>query len=394
MAEQLDSILEQCIALILERKARVQSCLLAYPAQADELDPLLRTAEQLSELPKPALPPEARARIEARLMKSASTKPRFVLAALLQPRPQPRLRWALGGLAAAIVLLLLIVALVQASTTALPDSPLYPLKRTSESAWLQLAPTRSEPALHLRFAHRRLDEVQAMVLAGSVDLSVIEALTDETDAALMSAESLPPELALPLLEEMVEFTAYQQEELASLLGSAPTASRVSLTQALRASGELATRASGLILVLRPAPQEPSEGVEAPGESGVSEPPGPFHSPLLPPGQENRPETPPGLIDSPADPPGQENRPEVPPGLEKDKDKETPPGQQDKETPPGQQDKETPPGQQDRETPPGQQDKETPPGQDKEKDESSSQGAPPGTSDGEKPAKPDKGSPNK
>ena len=43
----LDAILEQSLAQIAAGKARVESCLLAYPAYADELEPLLRAAERL-----------------------------------------------------------------------------------------------------------------------------------------------------------------------------------------------------------------------------------------------------------------------------------------------------------------------------------------------------------
>ncbi len=62
-----DSILEQCLSQMASGKARRKSCLLSYPAQADELEPLLLAAEELWTLPQPALSPEARARIETRL---------------------------------------------------------------------------------------------------------------------------------------------------------------------------------------------------------------------------------------------------------------------------------------------------------------------------------------
>jgi len=88
-----------------------------------------------------------------------------------------------------------------------------------------------------------------------------------------------------------------------------------------------------------------------------------------PGQNPEDCTPPGQVDRDEDkntPPGQDRDMCVPPG--QDKDKDTPPGQVDRD-----EDKNTPPGQ-DKETstPPGQDKKDeetsTPPGQDKDKDD--------------------------
>ena len=49
---------------------------------------------------------------------------------------------------------------VTAASDALPNSPFYPVKLATEDAWLWVAPARSEPALHVRFARRRLAEVE------------------------------------------------------------------------------------------------------------------------------------------------------------------------------------------------------------------------------------------
>ena len=68
---ELDTILEQSISQIAEGKARVESCLLAYPAHADELAPLLVVSEELLELPKPTISADARARIEGQLFEAA-----------------------------------------------------------------------------------------------------------------------------------------------------------------------------------------------------------------------------------------------------------------------------------------------------------------------------------
>ena len=82
MPNDFDSILEQCLSQVVSGQARVESCLIARPVMGDELEQLLRAAQQLRETPKPVLSPEARARIETRVLgKPKATR-------------SPRWRWA------------------------------------------------------------------------------------------------------------------------------------------------------------------------------------------------------------------------------------------------------------------------------------------------------------
>ena len=82
MPNDFDSILEQCLSQVVSGQARVENCLIVLPTMADELEQLLRAAQQLLESPKPVLSPEARARIECRVLgKSKATRP-------------PQWRWA------------------------------------------------------------------------------------------------------------------------------------------------------------------------------------------------------------------------------------------------------------------------------------------------------------
>jgi hypothetical protein len=68
----LDSILEQSLSQIAAGKADVEGCLASNPGVAGELAPLLLAAETLRAVPKPSLRPEARARIEERLLAAAA----------------------------------------------------------------------------------------------------------------------------------------------------------------------------------------------------------------------------------------------------------------------------------------------------------------------------------
>jgi hypothetical protein len=256
MKWELESVLEQSLTQIAAGKARVESCLLAYPAMADELEPLLRSAETLRTLPKPVLAPEAKARIEDQLLVAAAGNPRLIPVA----RPRPRLvwprwrvpRWALNALTLVLALLVAMTAVVGASADALPDSALYPVKLATEEAWLWLTPARNEPGLHLHLARRRLAEIEALAAKGVFDPAVLEAMGEHVEAALGGAAELPPALALPLLEELSDFVGEEHETLSDVQDRAPAGSQVYLDNALLWSLGVIDRVERLRALVEPS----------------------------------------------------------------------------------------------------------------------------------------------
>jgi len=236
---ELDSILEQSISQIAEGKARVESCLLAYPAQADELEPLLLASEELWAAPKPVISPAATARIESQLFEAAAAsglvrrerKP-LVLPRLLPQIVLPTWRWAYSALAAMVVVVLLMTTTFVGAANALPGSPFYPVKLATEDAWLWVAPARDEPALHLRFAQRRLEEYKELAEQGVYDEAVLDAMVAHVDAALDGIEELPPAVALVLLDEVAEVVAEQRRVLSGMLADLPAASRLQVDRIL------------------------------------------------------------------------------------------------------------------------------------------------------------------
>ena len=234
MTLAFDSILDQSITQITAGKARLESCLLAYPTMANELEPLLRAAETLRGIPKPALSPVARARIEEQVLVAAAANPRLCPPVRrAKPLVWPSWRLVMNTLTVAVVVVfLLMTTLVTASADALPASSLYPVKLASEDAWLWVAPARSEPALHLRFARRRLAELEELVERGTFDEATLEAMTDHVDAALDGLESLPPAIALPLLDEAAGVIEEQQVSLSSIVDALPPAERAVVEVAL------------------------------------------------------------------------------------------------------------------------------------------------------------------
>jgi hypothetical protein len=232
---ELDNILEQSITQMAEGKAREESCLLAYPAHADELAPLLVVCEELLAFPKPALSAEAKARIEGQLFEAAvaSGLVRRERKPLALPRiVLPRWRPAYSAVAALLIVVLLLTTTFVGAANALPGSPLYAVKLATEEARLWVAPARDEPALHLRFAQRRLEEYQELAERGLHDETVLEAMVAHVDAALDGIEELPPAIAGALLDEVADVVGAQQQVLSGMLADLPAASRPAVEQIL------------------------------------------------------------------------------------------------------------------------------------------------------------------
>lgn len=221
---------------------------MSYPALADELEPLLSTAEKLRAIPKPVLSPEAKARIEERVLAAAEANPRLLPVGRRRRAliVLPGWRWAFSALTAIFVLVfLLTTTLVTVSAGALPDSALYPVKLATEDVWLWVMPERDRPKLHLRLAYRRLNEIKGLAEQGTFDELVVRAMTAQVEAALDGADDLPPVLALPVLDQLTDLLGEQQQAMLQLLEQVPVASRQYLETALRASERQGSRVEAL-----------------------------------------------------------------------------------------------------------------------------------------------------
>jgi hypothetical protein len=273
MSQDIAATLEICLKEITAGKATVQQCLDRYHDLADELEPLLRAAKQAQTIERPRLAAEARARIEARLLAAAESSPPIQPAWTSRPTIALIRRWAAIGLAFLFAYACLLgTGLVMIARGALPGSQLYPVKLATEDARLWLAPTQNEAALHLQFAQQRLDEIQALAERGRFDVTVLTALTEETAAALDSIETLPPEAAEPVLQDVLRVTAEQQRVLSALMAGAPPLERGESACAFQASSVHQARAVQLMATLR-SPEEPGKSEQAtpaPGPTSSAE----------------------------------------------------------------------------------------------------------------------------
>ena len=254
---ELDTILEQSISQIAEGKARVESCLLAYPAHADELGPLLLASEEMRAIPKPVISPAAKARIESQLFEAAAAsglvrRQREPLLSRLRPLILlPRWRPAYTAAAMMFIVVVLLMTTFVGAAHALPGSPFYPVKLATEDVWLWVAPARDEPAVHLRLAQRRLDEYKELAERGEYDEALLDAMVAHVDAALDGIEQQPPVIALELLDQAAQLVIGQRQELTTMRADLPAASWPQLDRVLGDAFVLSTRIEAIRWTMQP-----------------------------------------------------------------------------------------------------------------------------------------------
>jgi len=381
----------------------LEDCLASYPSHAERLAPLLRAATALRTPDGPNMSREALSVGEARLLARAAQL-RHQRRGQLAPS---RRRSAVGLLAGArrlvmasaagifLLCLVLSAGTVSAASASLPGSPLYPVKRATETVVSSVALTpQLQARAHLAWADRRLREIEALVVRdGVTDEALLVALEQETDRALGAAERA----GIEFLTAAVVHTEHQRMVLGRVLEKAPSAARPGLERAMDASARDHARARSAL------ENATSHGppITPPGHAGDKKP---SHKKQETPSADDTP----GMPSVPSEatdgirPPGQSHGQDQ--GHNQDEADESQPGQghgrgqgQDKIKTPnyGQgQDQDRPEGS-DYEQGPGEEmekDKPDPPGKDKDKEQKIDPtlgGVPGQGQDGGKPEKPDK-----
>lgn len=200
----LERALEHCLKQIQAGEGSVESCLASFPDSADQLQPLLMAAMEISQESVPGLGPRARSRMRARLSKHMQEKPRSGRSWLSFGWKAPALRWAVALLLAGVLLLTGATWVAQA---AVPGDPLYRLKRISENAWLAVSP--NETQAHLVLTERRLEEW--------IELRDKPGLTERAHSSYQQAlAGLEDSIGGSLSPMVVEALHQQEEQLAAV----------------------------------------------------------------------------------------------------------------------------------------------------------------------------------
>jgi len=225
--------LDTCLEEVLSGRKSVEECLGERPEVKSELEPLLTVALAVASLAQDKPPAESQARTQVRLQSQ-------LLARRLR-RGKAVSRWFSRALSAAAVVLVLIVAgggTAVVAASSLPSDTLYPLKLTLEQGELLMARSPQEQAeLHVAFAARRLEEIQALESKGKTvkDDLALESLGRDTELGLTLGRDLEEQSKTRLMERIVTLTEQQQSVLGRVLQNAPSSAADKLAEALETS---------------------------------------------------------------------------------------------------------------------------------------------------------------
>ena len=170
--KDFENILEDCLERLMVRGETVEDCLNAYPQQAAALKPLLHISLMAKNAagiePRPEFKASARYQFRTALQEAAPRKTRLF--------PAWRFRWA-TALTAILFMLMAGSGLVVASSTSMPNNPLYSVKLAVEQMQLNLTFSDLGKAnLYAEFSDRRVSEIMHMAQKG--DASRVMAGTD------------------------------------------------------------------------------------------------------------------------------------------------------------------------------------------------------------------------
>ncbi|MBN1659314.1 MAG: hypothetical protein JXA93_12995 [Anaerolineae bacterium] len=265
----MEDLLEGFLVELLEEEKAFLDLASVRADVREELEPLVRAALDLRVVLRPKVPGATRARIEQRILASRE------VARLKQPaRSQAResrpriLHWRFALLSALLFTLLFSLVAVHASAEALPGSGLYGVKRASEAAWLWFTPRNDRGSVHLSLADRRLHEFEALLDQGTWDEEILAEIGQHVEAALVLAETMPPALAAPLLEEVMAVGAQQEGRLTDLLATAPPSSRARVAAAIRVHRRWMSAAAARFEILSAGAGRPLVGSGTPAATGA------------------------------------------------------------------------------------------------------------------------------
>ena len=178
----------------------LESCLMRYPEHAAELEPLLKTTFDIGRRasyiqPRPEFKHWSRVHLEG-AQHYAGQQRRAERPSLFSWRQS----WAVA-VAAILVLLLTGGSTVAASSNAMPDEPLYPVKLATEQVRFAFAISDAQKAqVHTQLAETRAVEIEAMVDQGKTEYAVIAAeklanQLEQANLAMAKVESARGEAA-------------------------------------------------------------------------------------------------------------------------------------------------------------------------------------------------------
>lgn len=213
MKPKIEEILDVLLNEVKKGKS-IEDCLKDYPEYVDELEPLLRLATSIQDLPKPEPRQDAVATALRNVKEAVTEKSQKRIKFSL--RKMFRLQPALIRAIAAVVLVVVVGwTTVTLSAHSLPDDMLYPVKRLTERIQYILTITPAGKAeLHIVFAHKRSDEFARSFEEGEeMNRPLLNAMLNEAQSAMKYSESLHEERVTRLVEKIMTCNHHQREIL-------------------------------------------------------------------------------------------------------------------------------------------------------------------------------------
>ncbi len=188
MSARLHDAFEVCLAA-LSTGAKLEACLSLYPDLADELRPLLITAQQAQQAARREVPITAMNRSRAKLIAHAGELRR-------QSQPISRLfavpRLAFATLAILVVFFLSINGLIVVSAKSLPGDTLYPVKLAAENVSLKLAPSDElRQKMTEDYQQRRAEEVRSLLAQNLVRKIALEGVVSQVTPDGVLIDDIP-----------------------------------------------------------------------------------------------------------------------------------------------------------------------------------------------------------
>jgi len=167
MGQKIEDIFNECLERLFKGES-VEDCLKAYPEQAPELEPLLKTSFALIQKATAIqATPEFKTRAHSQFQGMLYAKREKVERKARVPLWHRK--WAMA-MTTVLVIFLVGIGTVAASANALPDEYRYPVKLAAEQVRLTLAfADIGRAKLHIRFAERRGSEMVEMARQGKAD---------------------------------------------------------------------------------------------------------------------------------------------------------------------------------------------------------------------------------
>ena len=177
----------------------------SWQVPAENNDTLVNAAVWMASAPRPNLPTQVKADLQAELIQRAQQQQ--IQRNTLHPNFQPLVRWAL----VASVLLAIMATGVPTTLASVPGDMLYPVKKTLEQVEAQLAASPSAQAIvNITHAERRLQEAQTLLNRGQLNSELIVASLNQMAAAAQIVRTEPnftPKTVLELEKRTIQLNA-------------------------------------------------------------------------------------------------------------------------------------------------------------------------------------------